>query len=168
MSFEAPLVQAETIRTPKDEAYIWLAQTLTHFAEAEQALGKLALSLGFSIENGSLGSLEGLRERLRKSDSKACKQLDKRIARWLANRPYRHLLAHSTITLFLNEGGSSIVATRHLPRDEEDVTPDKVWSPVEREDLRKNVAMDGRSICDLTRNILSDPKLLDALRTTKR
>lgn len=164
MSLEAPVVAAATIKTPTDEAYIWLAQTLAHFAEAEQALGRLAVALGFSIENGSLGSLAGLRERLRKHQSKTCKQLEKRIVRWLANRPHRHLLAHATITLLTGEDGTLFVNTRHLPRDESDVTPDRVWSPAEREDLRKNAAKDGRSICDLVRNIVSNGTLMNELK----
>jgi hypothetical protein len=64
------------------DAYQWLAQVLTSFARAEQAIGQLCLKLDLPIKNGPLGSVNELRARLVKSEDRGCRNLEKRIDRW--------------------------------------------------------------------------------------
>ena len=45
-------------------AHQWLAQVLTSFAKAEQAIGRLCLGINLPIKNGPLGSVNDLRNRL--------------------------------------------------------------------------------------------------------
>ena len=147
-----------------DEAYAWIGRVLTNFAEGEQAVGELCVALGLSIANGSLGSLKHLQEILQTSGDRKCAALGKRIERWTDNRPFRHLLAHSRIFRLSDSAGCKVVVTRHLPRDKDDVTPDKLWTNEERQELLRQATNDGRSIRDLVRNILADSKLLMKLR----
>jgi len=139
------------------EPHAWLGLVLDHFARGEQALGRLSLALDLPIANGSLGSLNELRNRLRMAESRKAKALEQRIARWRKNRPFRHLLAHATITVLFDSMSQPFVVTRHLPRDAEDVTPDRVWSLEERKELLRQASNDSRSICDHVRNLLADP-----------
>ncbi|MBY6127382.1 hypothetical protein KUW15_01495 [Qipengyuania aquimaris] len=142
----------------------WIGIVLDHFARAEQAIGKLSLKLELPIANGSLSSLNEIRNRLSSVEGKTCKALNNRIARWAKNRPYRHLLAHATVTTLFDATGRMVIVTRHLPRDESDVTPDKLWTHEEQKDLLRQASNDSRSICDHVRNLLSDPTTLKALR----
>jgi hypothetical protein len=75
-------------------------------------------------------------------------------------------LAHATLTELIDGGGRVIVVTRTLPRDKEDVTPDRMWTPEEREKLLREATNDGRSIADQVRNILADPASVGRLRST--
>ncbi len=143
----------------------WMGLVLDHFARAEQALGNLTIALDLPITNGSLTSLTELRRRLAQSDSAKAKHLEKRIARWSDNRPFRHLLAHATVTTLFDANRMPVFVTRHLPRDRSDVTPDRVWSEDERRELLRQVSNDSRSICDKVRNLLSDPANLEKLRS---
>jgi hypothetical protein len=147
-----------------DEPLLWCARVLTSFAEAEQALGRLCLALGLSIESGSLSNLAQLRDRLERAEGRRYKLLIRRLDRWSANRPYRNLLAHATLHTLADKQGRQIVVTRHLPRDTNDVTPDRMWTEAERTELLREATSDGRSIADLVRNILDDAQLLKVLR----
>ena len=147
----------------KTGPHAWMGLVLDNFAKGEQAVGRLSSALGLPIANGSLGSLKELRNRLSSSDNPAARALEKRIARWIKNRPYRHLLAHATITTLYDAGGHPVLVTRHLPLDETDVTPDRIWSLEEQNELLRQASNDGRSICDHVRNLLSDPVALRAL-----
>jgi hypothetical protein len=162
MNFEGA-IEAAT-RQPSD-AYSWLGQVLTNFAVAEQALGELSLALGLSIANGGLGSLEAIRRKLRSTDNRKAKALDKRIERWCGNRPVRHLLAHATITLLTDVDGNPVVVTRHLPRDKEDVTPDRLWTEAERIEILRQASADGRSIKDHVHGLLADKTIVQKLRS---
>jgi len=144
--------------------YEWIGRVLTNFAMAEQAIGRLCLGLGLQIEKGSLSSLADLRHRLASSGNKRCRLLEGRIARWSANRPIRHLLAHATLHCLIDGAGQEIVITRHLPRDKDDVTPDRMWTPDEREEMLRSATADSRSITDQVSNILADPAALRLLR----
>ncbi len=144
----------------------WLAKVLTTFAHAEQALGRLCLSANLGIEKGTLTSLGELRRRMANSGDPRCRALENRIARWQGNRPFRHLLAHATLHILTDAGGHEILVTRHLPRDLNDITPDLMWLPGEREELLRQVSNDSRSIADQVSNILGDPALLNRLRAT--
>ena len=150
-------------RGSDDDAYAWVGRVLTNFAEGEQAVGELCVTLGLSIANGSLGSLKHLQEILKASGERKCAALERRIERWTDNRPFRHLLAHSKIFCLSDSGGSKVIVTRHLPRDKDDVTPDRLWTNEERQELLRQATNDGRSIRDLVRNILADSKLLTKL-----
>jgi hypothetical protein len=161
MTFERA-IEAATSQTT--DAYAWLGLVLTNFAVAEQALGKLSLALGMSIENGSLGSLAVVRGKLRATRTRKCNALENRIERWCRNRPVRHLLAHATITLLTDGDGQQAVVTRHLPRDENDVTPDRLWTEAERSEILRQAAADGRSIRDHVDGLLSDPAIMAKLR----
>jgi hypothetical protein len=90
--------------------------------------------------------------------------LDSRIARWSAYRSMRHLLAHATLLCLVDASGREIIITRTLPRDKDDVTPDRMWTPEEREELLRQATNDGRSIADQVRNILADPATIARLR----
>jgi hypothetical protein len=149
-----------------DEPYAWIVRVLTNFAIAEQAIGALCLRLDLPICNGSLTSLVELRSRLTASSDRKCHALEKRIARWIANRPYRHLLAHGSIRRLTDETGVEFVVTHHLPLDASDVTPDRLWTSEERRELLRQATNDGRSIHDLVRNFLADPAILKKLRET--
>jgi hypothetical protein len=122
------------------------------------------LHLGLSIEKGSVSNLEALRHRLQKTQDRRCLALDKRIERWCANRPQRHLLAHATLHCLRDDQGREVVVTRHLPRDKNDVTPDRMWSSEERNEVLRQAAADGRSIEDQIRNILADSATLAKLK----
>ena len=148
------------------DPHTWMGLVLDHFARGEQALGQLSLSLGLCVSNGSLGSLNELRNRLRNSDNRKAKLLDKRIERWSQNRPFRHLLAHATITTLFDAGGGAFVITRHLPRDQNDVTPDRMWSEDDRKKLLRQASSDSRSIADHVRNLLADPLAMQTLGKT--
>jgi hypothetical protein len=76
----------------------------------------------------------------------------------------RHLLAHATLHCLIDGSGREIVITRTLPRDKEDVTPDRMWTPEEREDLLRQATNDGRSIADQVKNILADQACIARLR----
>mgnify|MGYP001336689491 CR=1 FL=1 len=155
-------VQAST--NANFEPHSWVGQVLDHFARGEQALGKLSLSIGLPITNGSLGSLAEVRKRLQTCGDRKADMLDKRVERWLANRPFRHLLAHATITVFYDARGEMVVSTRHLPRDSADVTPDRVWTAAEQKELLRQASNDGRSIADHVRDILGNPALVAKLQ----
>lgn len=146
------------------DPHAWLGHVLDHFARAEQAIGKLSLALDLPIANGSLGSLAEIRRRLTAVPERKCGALERRIDRWSKNRPFRHLLAHATITILFDAEGQRIISTRHLPRDATDVTPDRLWTEQECSELLRQASNDSRSICDLVRNLLADPATLDRLR----
>jgi hypothetical protein len=148
----------------RNEALVWLASVLTRYAEAEQALGRLSVSMGLPTRNGSLESLEAIRMQLEAHEDRPCRLLAIRIQRWSANRPYRHLLAHGTLKVLADEDGRCVVAIRHLPKDARDVTPDRIWSDEERQALLHEVTRDSRSICDLVRNLLAESSLIAGLR----
>ena len=145
--------------------YEWLARVLTNFALAEQSLGRLCVGLHLPIANGPLSSLNELRNRLTVSGDKQFVALDNRIARWKFYRTMRHLLAHATLHFLVDSSGREIVVTRTLPRDNEDVTPDRMWTPEEREELLRQATNDSRSIADQVRNILTDPAKISRLRS---
>ena len=120
MTIQQPIVAAKPIGSfapQRIDPLMWLALVVTSFAEAEQALGRLSIALGYKIENGSLGNLESVRKSLTRSEDKRCRKLDRSIERWLANRPIRNLLAHATVKQLSNAKGESFIVTRHLPRD---------------------------------------------------
>lgn len=144
--------------------YEWVGRVLTHFALAEQAIGRLCTGLDLPIEKGSLSSLADLRHRLIKAQNKRCSGLDAGIGRWSANRPLRHLLAHATLHRLIDGAGREVIVTRHLPRDKDDVTPDRMWTGEEREDLLKQALAESRSIADQVNNILADPQIIKQLR----
>ena len=146
------------------EPHKWMGLVLDHFARAEQALGRLSVALGLPIANGSLSSLNEVRNRLQKVGSAKCKALDKRIERWSRNRHFRHLLAHATVTTLFDATGRMVIVTRHLPRDDKDVTPDRLWTQEEQKELLRQASNDSRSICDQVRNLTSDLAHLKTLR----
>ena len=150
---------------PLSQAYEWMGAVLHHFAEAEHALGKLSLFLDLPIENGSLASLNEVRNRLQAVKNRKCNALDNKIAGWSELRPLRHLLAHASVRVLFTEGGETVVVTRHLPRDKNDVTPERTWSEAERAEMLKKARSDGHSICAHVRDLLSDSAKLDALRS---
>ena len=160
---EAPQ-KIEATSSAEFNPHIWMGLVLDHFARAEQAIGRLSVLLDLPISNGSLGSLNEIRNRLQKVGSKQCRALDQRVARWSTNRPYRHLLAHATITTLFDAGGNMVVVTRHLPRDINDVTPDRMWTAEDQKELLRQATNDSRSICDQVRNLSSDLSALQALR----
>ncbi|EDL49771.1 hypothetical protein [Erythrobacter sp. SD-21] len=146
------------------EPHKWMGLVLDHFAKAEQALGRLSVALELPIANGSLSSLNEVRNRLQKVGTRKCKALDKRIDRWSTNRHFRHLLAHATVTTLFDAMGQMVIVTRHLPRDEKDVTPDRLWTQEDQKELLRQASNDSRSICDQVRNLTSD---LTCLKTLK-
>lgn len=146
------------------DAYQWLAQVLTSFARAEQAIGQLCLKLDLSIKNGPLGSVNELRARLVRSEDRRCRNLEKRIDRWQSLRPVRHVLAHGTVQVLYDDSRTPVFVTRHLPLDKDDVTPDRVWSNAERLELLRVATNDGRSIHDQVKNLILDAKLIAQLR----
>jgi hypothetical protein len=158
------LVEITSSEGPVRGAHDWLARVLIAFATAEQAIGKLCLALDLPIEKGSLSNLEDLRRRLRACGDKHCIALDNRIGRWASNRPFRHLLAHATLHEMRDATGREIIVTRHLPRDRNDVTPDRMWTPEERHELWRQATNDGRSIYDQARNLEANPAIMARLR----
>jgi hypothetical protein len=157
-----PVIAAATNRDLAD-AYQWLAQVLTNFAKAEQAIGKLCLRLELPIRNGPLASVNELRARLVSSDCRRCRNLERRIARWQALRPVRHVLAHATLQILYDHENNPVLLTRHLPLDHKDVTSDRVWTAGERAELLRLASNDARSIHDQVRNLLGDAKTLARL-----
>lgn len=146
------------------DPYVWIGKVLTNFAIAEQAIGSLCFKLNLSVSNGALTSLADLRKRLSETGERKCRMLDNRIERWNANRPYRHLLAHATISCLTDVSGKQVIVTRHLPRDSSDVTPDRTWTNEERRELLRQATSDGRSIHDHVKALLADPARLAKLR----
>ena len=146
------------------EPHNWMGLVLDHFARAEQAIGRLSVALELPISNGSLSSLNELRKRLCSVGDRKTKALESRIARWSSNRPFRHLLAHATVTTLFDATGRPVIVTRHLPRDANDVTPDRLWLPEDQKELLRQAANDSRSICDQVRNLLADHVALGKLR----
>ncbi|WP_150125005.1 hypothetical protein [Tsuneonella mangrovi] len=138
---------------------------MTNFAIAEQALGKLCHGLQLPITGGPLSSLNELRRRLVSSENKRFLALERRIARWSSYRSMRHLLAHATLHCLIDSSGREIVVTRTLPRDKDDVTPDRMWTPEEREELLRQATNDSRSIADQVANIVADASSIARLRT---
>ena len=163
MSKEIPVVAAGPTGDLAD-AYQWLAQVLTSFAKAEQAIGLLCLRLDLSMKNGPLGSTNELRTRLARTEDRRCKSLEKRIVRWQSLRPVRHVLAHGTLQVVYDDKRNPLFVTRHLPLDRDDVTPDRVWTDDERLELLRMATGDGRSIHDQVRNLLDDAKIIEQLR----
>ncbi|KPF63888.1 hypothetical protein [Porphyrobacter sp. AAP60] len=145
-------------------AHQWLAQVLTNFAKAEQAIGRLCIGVSLPIKNGPLGSVNELRNRLSKAEDRRCKNLEKRIERWQSLRPVRHVLAHATVRVLFDENRNAVIVTRHLPRDEDDVTPDRIWSAEESLEVLRIASNDGRSIHDQVQNLLNDKKVIAQLR----
>lgn len=145
-------------------AHLWLAQVLTSFARAEQSIGRLCLQVQLPIKNGPLGSVNELRSRLARADNRRCKNLEKRIERWQSLRPVRHVLAHATVQVLFDESRNPVIVTRHLPRDEDDVTPDRLWLADERKEMLRVATSDGRSIHDQIRNLLEDKTIIELLR----
>lgn len=162
MSENLPIVAANP-RGDEAEALIWLAQVLTNFAKAEQAIGQMCLRLDLPIKNGPLGSVNELRARLKASGDRRCRNLEKRIDRWQSLRPVRHVLAHGTVLVLYDETRNPVFVTRHLPLDKEDVTPDRVWTNAECLQLLRVSAADSRSISDQVRNLQDDNKLVEKL-----
>lgn len=154
----------ESKAAPEFDPHAWLGLVLEHFARAEQAIGKLSVAIDLPINNGSLSSLNEIRNRLQKVGGKRCKMLDQRIARWSANRPFRHLLAHATLTTLFEASGAMVLVTRHLPRDANDVTPDRLWTAADQKELLRQATNDSRSICDQVSNPLADRPCVRALR----
>lgn len=145
-------------------AHQWLAQVLTNFARAEQAIGRLCLRVDLPIRNGPLGSVNELRNRLSRTEDRRCRNLEKRIARWQSLRPVRHVLAHATLQVLFDEDRKPVIVTRHLPRDEDDITPDRVWTADESREILRIATSDGRSIHDQVRNLLDDNRIIEQLR----
>ncbi|MGB7373584.1 hypothetical protein [Pontixanthobacter sp.] len=143
---------------------VWLASVLTSFADAEQALGRLSVALGYRIEHGSLGNLQSVRDILSSSDDRRLRNFERRIARWLGNRPIRNLLAHATVKQVFDTSGQPFIVTRHLPRDSADVTPDRVWSENECEAFLRDVRKDSQSIRHHVSNLFANPARLSALK----
>lgn len=111
-----------------------------------------------------MGSVNELRARLAKSESRGCRNLEKRIDRWQSLRPVRHVLAHATLQVLYDENRTPVFVTRHLPLDTDDVTPDRVWTNAECKELLRMATNDGRSIHDQVRNLLADTKLIEQLK----
>ena len=144
--------------------YAWMGQVLDHFARAEQALGNFSKALDLPIQNGSLGSLQTVRQKLAGVPDKKAKNLLDRIEAWLANRPYRHLLAHATLVTVFDARGAIMLVTRHLPRDAQDVTPDRVWTHEDQMKLLREATNDSRSICDHVKAIMANDTLMAKLK----
>jgi hypothetical protein len=158
MGFEGAIETARTAVTePEQDALLWMPRVLTRYAEAEQALGRLSLHMGYPVTNGSLGHLGAVKTGLHAKGDRPSRALSGRIDRWLLNRPYRHLLAHATVRVLHDGHGARYVATRHLPRAADDVTPDRLWSDEDRRRLLHDITRDSRSICDQVRNLLDAP-----------
>lgn len=162
MSESLPIV----LPCAKDElaaAHLWLAQVLVSFAQAEQEIGHLCMRIGLPINAGPLGSIKPLLYRLSRSQDRRCANLVKRIERWQSLRPVRHVLAHATVRVLYDENRKPVIVTRHLPRDADDVTPDRVWQNQECTDILRIAASDGRSISDQVRNLMGDKAIIAQL-----
>ncbi len=146
------------------EPFDWLGRVLNHFATAERAIGQLCVALELPVDKGPLSSLQNLCTRLVGSGDKRCQTLLKRIERWRAFRPLRHLLAHASIMVMFDGAGNRYMLTRHLPLDRYDVTPDKLWTEEECRELLRIATNDGRSIADQVRNIMQNAALLAELK----
>jgi hypothetical protein len=99
-----------------------------------------------------------------RSGDRRCQNLEKRIKRWQSLRPVRHVLAHATVRILFDENRNAVIVTRHLPRDEDDITPDRVWSAEESLEVLRIASNDGRSIHDQVQNLLGDTKVIEQLR----
>ncbi len=163
MSEQLP-VDASAVQQVALEPFDWLGRVLTHFAIAERAIGQLCIALDLPVENGPLSSLAALTARLQGTADKRCQALLRRIERWRAFRPLRHLLAHATIMIVHDAAGHRFFVTRHLPLDRHDVTPDRLWTEDECRELLRIATNDGRSIADQVRNILRQAALMAELR----
>ena len=158
-----PIQPSAAVTVPL-EPFDWLGKVLTHFATAERAIGQLCIALNLPIEKGPLSSLQDLCNRLEHSGDKRCRTLLKRIERWRAFRPLRHLLAHASILVVHDVAGNRYFLTRHLPLDRYDVTPDRLWTDEECRELLRVANNDGRSIADQIRNVMQNSLLLTALK----
>jgi hypothetical protein len=163
MSESLPVVEA-CARDELAAAQLWLAQVLVNFAKAEQAIGQLCLRVDLPIKTGPLGSVNELRNRLSRTEDRRCRNLEKRIERWQSLRPIRHVLAHATVRVLFDESRNPFIVTRHLPRDANDITPDRVWLTAESSEILRVATNDGRSIHDQVRNLLDDKKVIEQLR----
>lgn len=163
MTHEIPVSESQ-LKDHYREALCWLAAVLVGFAKAEQAIGRLCVQLNLPIKNGPLGSVNDLRCRLSQSEDRRCRNLQNRIARWQSLRPVRHLLAHATLQILYDDKCRPVVVTRQLPLNENDVTPDRVWTEFERHDLLRIANNDGRSIHDQVNNLLADLEVMKKLR----
>lgn len=161
---EQPTFAAFEIQPDPVEPFDWLGRVLTQFAVAERAIGQLCIALDLPIDKGPLSSLQTLCNRLYRSSDKRCQTLLKRIERWRSFRPLRHLLAHASIMVVHDNAGNSFLLTRHLPLDRYDVTPDRLWTRDECQQLLKVASSDGRSITDQIRNLMQTPALMSALK----
>ncbi len=159
------IINSAQTQVDRCEPYQWLGRVLTNFAKAEQAIGNLCVELNLPVERGPLSNLQDLRIKLTKIDDKRCKTLISRIDRWASLRPFRHLLAHATIHQLSDTSGAPIIVTRHLPRDRDDVTPDRMWTAAEREDLLAKTRKDSSSISDQIRNLMADKAVILKLRS---
>ena len=161
---EQPTFAAFEIQPDPVEPFDWLGRVLTQFAVAERAIGQLCIALDLPIDKGPLSSLQTLCNRLCRSSDKRCQTLLKRIERWRSFRPLRHLLAHASIMVVHDNAGNGFLLTRHLPLDRYDVTPDRLWTLDECQQLLKVASSDGRSITDQIRNLMQTPALMTALK----
>lgn len=146
------------------EPFNWLGRVLTQFAIGERALGELCIALDLPVEKGPLSSLQVLTERLGRTTDKRCHALLRRIERWRALRPLRHLLAHATIMVVHDAAGNHYFLTRHLPLDRFDVTPDRLWTDEECRELLRVATNDGRSIADQVRNLIGNAVAMAELK----
>lgn len=158
-----PIDLAPTV-TGLIEPFDWLGRVLAHFATAERAIGQLCIALDLPIEKGPLSSLQQLCNRLASSKDKRCQALLKRIERWRALRPMRHLLAHASLLVVRDHAGNTFILTRHLPLDRYDVTPDRLWTQEECRELLRIANNDGRSIADQIRNLVQNSTAMGELR----
>ncbi|WP_432201528.1 hypothetical protein ACRAQ7_04980 [Erythrobacter sp. W53] len=124
----------------------------------------LSIEVDLPIEKGALSNLAELQKRLVNVDDRRCKALNNRIKRWSSHRPLRHLLAHATLIELTDNSGEPVVVTRHLPRDKDDVTPDRLWSLAEQAEVLRQASSDSRSIADQVRNLTTDSALMAKLR----
>jgi hypothetical protein len=68
------------------------------------------------------------------------------------------------VQVLYDDSRTPVFVTRHLPLDKDDVTPDRVWTNVERLELLRVATNDGRSIQDQVKNLILDAKLIAQLR----
>lgn len=142
------------------DPYECVGRVLSHFACAEQAIGRLCVCLEIPIDRGALSNLADLRQRLVKVEDRHCAALNNRITRWISYRPVRHLLAHATLHQLTDQAGRDVLVERHLPRDESDASPDRMWSGEERDALLRMATSDSRSIADQVSNLLLNKALI--------
>lgn len=163
MSCEGPPLVVPQ-RDEFSEALQWLAKVLTRFAAAEQAIGELSLAMDLPIKNGLLSSLDEVLCRLDAAQDRRCKSLTERINRWRSLRPVRHLLAHATIRIVFDENYEPLIVTRHLPLNQKDVTPERVWTRAEQKELLRIVSNDGRSIVHQVQFLIQHKSTLHSIR----